>query len=163
MTAENNIVYNTKTGGFHQHYGKENILRNNIFAFAKDQQVQRSRQEPHRSFTFEHNIVYWKSGPLLGSQWGDDKYLLDHNLYWRTDSKPIEFAGMPLEKWKAKGQDQHSVIADPLFENPEKGDFRAKTGSPASQIDFKPIDMSGVGASGLTRPADAPPAFPISK
>src|SRR5882672_4184165 len=108
MTAENNIVYNTKTGGFHQHYGKENIVRNNIFAFAKDQQLQRSRMEPHRSFTFEHNIVYWKTGPLLGSQWGDDKYLLDYNLYWRTDSKPIEFAGMPLEKWRAKGQDQHS-------------------------------------------------------
>jgi len=156
MTAENNIVYNTKTGGFHQHYGKENIVRNNIFAFAKDQQLQRSRMEPHRSFTFEHNIVYWKTGPLLGSQWGDDNYLLDYNLYWRSDAKPIDFAGMALVKWQAKGQDQHSIVADPVFENPEKGDFRLKPGSPASQIDFKPIDMSGVGASGITHPPDAP-------
>jgi parallel beta-helix repeat protein len=160
MTAESNIVYNTKTGGFHQHYGKENIVRNNIFAFAHDQQLQRSRQEPHRSFTFEHNIVYWKSGPLLGSQWGDNKYLLDYNLYWRTDGKPIDFAGVSLEKWQAKGQDQHSVIADPQFENPQKGDFRLKASSPASQIDFKPIDMTGVGASAVVKPPDVPAAFP---
>jgi parallel beta-helix repeat protein len=162
MSAENNIVYNTKTGGFHQHYGKENIVRNNIFAFAKDQQLQRSRMEPHRSFTFEHNIVYWKSGPLLGSQWGDDKYLLDHNLYWRTDGKPIDFAGMPLAKWQAKGMDQHSIVLDPMFEDPEKGNFKLKAGSPASQIEFKPIDMSGVGASRVPRPADVTAAFPTT-
>ncbi len=161
MTAENNIVYNTKTGGFHQHYGRENVVRNNIFAFAKDQQLQRSRMEPHRSFAFEHNIVYWKSGPLLGSQWGDDKFVLDHNLYWRTDGKPIDFAGMTLEKWRGKGQDKGSIIADPLFENPDKGDWRLKSGSPASEIEFKSIDLSGAGAEGRARPAAAPAAFPI--
>ena len=43
ILAESNVVYRTTHGGFHQHYGETNIVRNNIFAFARDQQIQRSR------------------------------------------------------------------------------------------------------------------------
>jgi parallel beta-helix repeat protein len=81
ILIENNVVYRTKTGGFHQHYGKENIIRNNVFAFAKVGQIQRTRAEPHLSFTFDHNIVYWTEGPLLHGNWKDDKFKFDYNVY----------------------------------------------------------------------------------
>jgi hypothetical protein len=64
ITMENNLVYRVKTGTYHQHYGKENLIRNNIFAFSLDGQIQRSRVEPRLSFTYAGNIVYWDTGPL---------------------------------------------------------------------------------------------------
>jgi parallel beta-helix repeat protein len=145
ILLENNIVYNTKTGGFHQHYGKENIVRNNVFAFSREGQIIRSREEEHSSFTFERNIVLWKESPLLGGNWGNGNYAIDRNLYWRVGGGQFDFAGMTFDEWKAKGRDVHSIIADPLFVAPEKGDFTLKPNSPALGIGFKPIDLSKVG------------------
>jgi parallel beta-helix repeat protein len=145
ILVENNVVYRTKSGGFHQHYGRENIVRNNIFALAKEGQIIRSRAEEHLSFTFERNVVYWTDGPLLGGNWQGDNYRLDHNLYYNASGGPVEFAGLSLDEWRKKGQDQHSLIDDPAFADPEHGDFRLEPGSAAPKIGFQPIDVSRVG------------------
>ncbi len=148
VVAENNIAYNTKDGGFHQHYGKENVVRNNIFAFAREGQVGRSRQEDHLSFTFERNIVTWKEGPFFRKGYKDkpgEGYVFRSNLYFLAGGTPVEPGGMTFEKWQALGQDKDSLVADPLFVDPEKGDFRLRPGSPAAKIGFKPFDISKVG------------------
>jgi parallel beta-helix repeat protein len=145
ILIENNVVYRTKSGGFHQHYGKENVVRNNVFAFAREGQIIRSRKELHLSFTFERNIVYWNEGPLLGKTWSDDKFQLDYNLYWNSAGKPVQFDGKPLADWQKRGQDVHSMIADPLFVDPAGGDFRLKDGSPALRLGFRQIDVGPVG------------------
>jgi parallel beta-helix repeat protein len=145
ILIENNIIYRTKTGGFHQHYGKENVLRNNIFAFSRTDQIQRTRAEPHLSFTFERNIVYWTEGPLLGKNWKDDQFRMDLNCYWNASGQPVTFAGSSLGEWRKRGHDVHSIVADPLFVDAERGDFRLKPQSPAFKLGFQPIDTSGVG------------------
>jgi parallel beta-helix repeat protein len=145
MLLENNVCYRCKTGGFHQHYGRENIVRNNVFAFAKVGQLQRTRDEDHISFTFERNIVYWTEGPLMHGSWKNGKFIFDHNLYWQADKKPFDFAGKSFADWQKAGYDAHSLIADPLFVAPDKGDFTLKPASPALKLGFRPIDLSSVG------------------
>ncbi len=157
---ENNVVYNVKTGSFHQHYGRDNTVRNNIFAFSRQNQIQRTRDEEHLSFTFEHNIVIWTESNLLTGNWGTgwdtslktaeatdftSKYKLDYNCYWNAWGFPVTFLGLTLDEWQARGEDTHSVIADPMFADPFKYDFTLKEGSPALALGFVPIDLSTVG------------------
>lgn len=137
IVIENNCVFRTKSAGFHQHYGKENIVRNNVFAFGGEAQLMRSRAEDHLSFTAERNLVLFDNAPLLGSNWSGNNYKLDNNLYWRVGGQPFDFAGLTLEQWREKGQDTHSIIEDPMFVAPAKGDFRLKSGSPAIKTGFR--------------------------
>ena len=143
---ENNIVYRTKSAGFHQHYGRENIVRNNIFAFGKEHQVMRTREEGHISFIFTNNIVYFDSGTLLGSSWKNEKFVIENNIYFDArDATSITFAGTSLQQWRARGHDTNSLIADPLFVAPEKGDFRFKKDSPALSRGIKSFDPADAG------------------
>jgi len=159
LLAENNVVYNTKTGGFHQHYGKENRIENNVFAFTHEGQLQRTRNEDHVSFIFRRNIVYFNNGRLMHGNWGNHQFEMDGNCYWDTSGKALDFAGMALEDWRAHGHDTHSIIADPLFENAEALDFRLKPESPALALGFRPIDISTAGLYGDEAWVNAPKAI----
>jgi len=129
---------------------------NNVFALGRDAQLQRTRAEPHRSFTFERNLVYYRQGKLLQGKWDDDKFVMDYNLYWRVGGEAVRFGSWSWEQWRAKGRDQHSLIADPLFRDPDHGDFRLKSGSPALRVGFTPPDWSGVGPRPPARRGEAP-------
>ncbi|MDO4586399.1 MAG: right-handed parallel beta-helix repeat-containing protein [Planctomycetia bacterium] len=152
-----NIVYNTKTGSFHQHYGRDNKLFNNILVQSKEFQLQRTRMEEHNSFDFVNNIVYWdNSSPLLGSNWSDNRFVLDRNLYFNPNHE-ILFAGMKFDEWqKNKNQDVHSLIADPKFKNIAEHDFELSEDSPAWQLGFKPITND----FGTTSPVELLKDFP---
>jgi hypothetical protein len=149
IVMEKNLVYHTKTGSFHQHYGKENIIRNNILAFSKLHQIQATRIEPHLSFTFEKNIICWETGPLLAGPWTKINIVMDNNCYWNTAGQPVTFAGLSLEQWRQQQKhDEHSSVADPLFVDPERHDFRLKPDSPALKLGFEPFDSTKAGVYG---------------
>lgn len=145
---ECNLVYDVKTGGFHQHYGRDNVIRNNIFAFSRLYQVQCTRVEPHRSFTFEHNIVYGVEGVLLDGPWTKVSVVMDHNCYWTPEGPAAKFAGLSWEEWQATGRDQHSLIVDPGFLDPAARDFRLPPDSPALSTGFQPFDFTQAGVEG---------------
>lgn len=155
----NNLVYRVKTGGFHQHYGRENIIENNIFVNSRKDQLQRTRDEEHISFFFRNNIIYWDNdGTLFGNNWNSGKrgvkdgkplqhYELGSNIYWHASGKQDFFPGKKtLTQWQFEtGQDPASLVADPLFENPAADNYRLKPGSPVTQIGFKPFDAYSAG------------------
>jgi len=165
MLVENNLVYRTNFSGFHQHYGRDNIVQNNIFALGRHEQVARGRVEPHNSFTFRRNIVYYREGKTFGANfaWYDhrtDKLVMlkkkdvmlriknvafRDNLYFNAARKPLDFMGFDFKRWRALGYDTGSLVADPLFVSVEKADFRLRRGSPAQKLGFIPFDLSQAG------------------
>ena len=67
----------------------------------------------------DHNIYYCKAEPRLGEE--------------------------TLERLRRNGVDTHSLAVDPLFVDPENGDFRLRPNSPALKLGFVPLDQSKVG------------------
>ena len=148
IVLENNLVYNCKIAGFHQHYGKENVIRNNIFYNQVKNQLQASRVEDHLSFSFSNNIVCYNSGNLVTDTWIKVKIKSDYNCYWDTRSKDIRFSKLTFTEWQKRGNDLHSIIADPGFVNPAQFDFHVKNSSLMRKIGFKPFDYSQAGVYG---------------
>jgi parallel beta-helix repeat protein len=149
ILLESNVVYRCKSAGFHQHYGRENTVRNNIFAFNRENQWMRSREEEHISFFLTNNVVCYDSGNLLGSTWKNDRFVIERNLYFDTrigaDPNRMNFAGVTWDQWRVRGHDTNSVVADPLFIDAAKDDYRLQPGSPAWKLGFQAIDVSTVG------------------
>lgn len=144
IVAENNLVYHTTHGGFHQHYGRDNLVQNNIFAFARDHALQASRPENHTRFRFLRNIVIHRGPQILAGNI-DFHFVFDRNLYWRPDGGPIRFGQFDWEQWRAKGMDADSRIADPSFRQLQKLDFRLSETSPALALGFRPFPLDNVG------------------
>jgi hypothetical protein len=160
---ENNLVYNVKTGGFHQHYGKENIIRNNILAFSKLYQVQATRVEEHLSFTFDNNIIYYTQGVLLYGPWTKIRIDMNKNCYFNPITGRISFAGKTFDEWKQLGRDKDSIIADPLFVDAGNLDFRLKPESPAIKMGFKPFDFTKAGVYGHKEWIELAKNLPVKK
>lgn len=67
----------------------------------------------------------------------------DYNIYFSV--KDSKLAKQTLENQQAKGIDVHSVAVDPMFVDPENGDFRFLPNSPALKMGIVPIDVSKIG------------------
>ena len=147
IKMENNLVMNTKTGGFHQHYGKENIIRNNIFAFADNYQLQCTRVEPHLSFTFENNIVVGKQGVLLQGPWFKINVKMNKNCYWFENDTPFNFNGKSIIDWIKAGRDQSCFIESPGSFDTNSQTFTLKPDI-IKAIDFKIFNPNEAGVYG---------------
>jgi len=145
IVMRGNLVMRTSSAGFHQHYGRDNLIENNIFAEGRDGQLQRTRVEDHQSFRFERNIVWWNSAaPLVRGDWMNGLATSD-NCYFNAVG-PVVFPGPEdLAARQSMGQDLGSIVADPRFRDPARDDFTLAGDSPALALGFVPIDPSEAG------------------
>jgi len=147
IVLEDNLVYHNGSDGFHQHYGKDNIIRNNIFALDSDSEIRRTRIEDHTSFQLTNNIICASAGHIFGSDWHAGT-VSDNNVYFSPPGARMDFGDMSLADRQAAGNDGKSLIADPLFVDVSKFDFTLKPGSPALALGFVPFDYQKAGVYG---------------
>ncbi|MFO7957191.1 MAG: right-handed parallel beta-helix repeat-containing protein [Candidatus Brocadiia bacterium] len=154
VIIENNICHDFSHEPFSQHFGRENIVRNNIFALGKDGTVGHGRaDEGHSAFNLRQNILVTDGASMFRGGYGvrmtQRNHWSDLNLMWDVSGEPLSFRDrhetVDLEGWRALRHDRHSLVADPGFRDVEARDFRLSEGSPALQLGFEPIDMSNVG------------------
>jgi len=160
-TVHGNIVINTLYGGICIHGGKDNIVDNNIFIDGWESQI---RLQPIDKLmvnnTFIRNIVIF-SNPnadlfsTVKQTWQRESLAQsDFNVYWHagrldlTDTKLSITPEGNWDKWRAIGFDPNSLIADPLFINPDKEDFRLQPHSPALKLGFQQIPIDRIGLYG---------------
>jgi parallel beta-helix repeat protein len=135
IVVSNNVVYNTGWASLFQHYGANNTIINNVFARASliqpphpgdrapDADVRVQLTENHTSWTYTRNIVYDAFQGANHSTFKSDAQNVivsfSNNVYYNTYGTPLLFGyqrqQMSFTDWQKTGQDNGSVIADPLF------------------------------------------------
>lgn len=168
---ENNMVHDTQTSCLNQHYGRENVFRNNIFACpavkkGADPQpvVIRHRQEPHLSCVISNNIVVLGAGRMAVGKRNsglEKDTVFCNNLYVPDGADMKEaFAGLSFDEWRKRGMDSGSAVADARFRNLAKRDFSLLPDSPALALGFRPFDWMRAGLRGKKR-RDAAARLPM--
>lgn len=151
-----NIIAKTVESGIFVHLGRHNRIDNNIFAFSSGYQIDAKGSSGWTvNNSFLHNIVIYRAssdGQLIYSSNFKKKYFspVDWNTYYNLNStfeKSFLENGDLTPKgnwstWRNDGFDAHSVVADPLFMDALRGDFRLRDNSPAFDLGFNALPDS---------------------
>ncbi len=168
ILVEGNLSFDVDSEPFHQHFGRENVVRNNIFAFGGEGQIALQRSEGHTSFNFIRNILITDGQPLFVGGYScyldDCPFVSDINLLWDIAGRPLVSCDRPrrrpgetrrdktysLEEMRSLGYDRHSLVLHPQCGNLEERDFTLAPGSPAFGLGFQVLDFSAVGPRHVT-------------
>lgn len=142
ITVENNLVYDCSSNSLHQHYGKDNLIKNNIFAFSDDGQMLITRQEEHNSLFLYNNILVGDDEAMYDNAVDKDWFKDDSNLYWDYENgeKVFSNSDVSVKKMQSCGHYNNAVFADPGFKDANNRDFRLSLNSPALGVGFEPWD-----------------------
>ena len=147
ITVKNNLVYDCSSQTFHQHYGEDNIITNNIFAFGGEGQFIITRHEDHNSLTLTNNILVGDNTVMYKTSVKKNWFVDDSNLYWDYKNGGNVYSGdstklferITLVVMTARGYYNNAVYEDPLFRDAANRDFTLAENSPALKTGFVPF------------------------
>ncbi len=150
ILVENNLVYDCSSQTFHQHYGRDNIIRNNIFAFGGSGAFLITKNEDHNSLTLSNNILVVDDKPIYSFDTDKDWFIDDSNVYHDYSRKRNVYSGptMKLSERKSvviltsQGLYNNALYSDPYFKDAENRDFTLALNSPALQAGFEPWEYN---------------------
>ena len=150
ILVEKNLVYDCSSETFHQHYGKDNEVKNNIFAFGGDGALLITKKEEHNSLTLTNNIFVVDNAPIYAFDTESDWFVDDGNVYWDYKNGGNVYSGNSMGIFDrkslviltAQGLYNNAVYADPLFKDAENRDFTLALNSPTLDTGFKAWEYS---------------------
>lgn len=150
ILVENNLVYDCSSETFHQHYGRDNVIKNNIFAFGGEGAFIITRHEEHNSLTATNNIFVVDNATMYAFDVDSDWFKDNSNLFWDYTRGGNVYSGHTAKLFDrytipivmTKGYYNNAVFADPLFKDAANRDFTLATNSPALETGFVPFEYT---------------------
>lgn len=146
IRVENNVVFRTKCESFHQHYGAQNVVRNNVFAFGGTGSVYLTKPELHDNVLFERNVFLQKDAPFYTdlSYYGTlGGFVLRKNQLFDLGGGEPCMIGRQHERRPflplANAAQGENLLKKPAFADPENGDFTLTDPASVEEIGFTPI------------------------
>jgi Concanavalin A-like lectin/glucanases superfamily len=170
VTVYGNIIARTGGDSVFIQFGGGNTVENNIFVEGNEERVQfdsmvffgtfmfsdpqgayRDQEPPNR---ITHNVFCY-GGPHTtlyrvgqwdnAAEWDRRQATFDDNLIWPAGQPVAVWMHKTMDcktlaEWQAFGYDTRSVVADPLFVDAAKDDYRLKPASPAYGVGFRDIN-----------------------
>jgi hypothetical protein len=138
---ENNVALRVHYLG-NNHMATRNTIRNNVYVVPDgDAKLNFARSS---NFTLEKNIIWAKGKIELNGI--DAVTTWSHNILYSGSGTIV---GIHLNQYAAAGKTSgapgDTVAADPLFVDPDHGDWHFKPDSPAVKLGIAPVDVSGAG------------------
>ncbi len=121
--------------------GARDTITNNIFALTNrlfDFRGDRGGNAITRNIFLSGPAISPAQGPRqVVSDVASRPSVMDYNLYWSTGGPSV--INQWIAPWRRQGWDAHSIVADPMFVDASRFDFRLSAGSPVARFGFKPI------------------------
>jgi len=175
IRVEQNLIHHTNSQALHEHWGRGNIYCDNVFALAKSEAVILARedangfvQHPAKGADFYRNIFLVDGTAVFRdcmAYFCANLLKSDLNLLWdiKTEETPgyvnqAPWSGvkgasgiMSLTEARTRGWERHSKTIDPLFADPQAGDFTLRSNSPSQEAGIEILDTNLCGP----RPTEA--------